>query len=413
MSADLHERLADHIFIAQALLAPAIGGLWMGTGLHFVTLFPSLAPLVRMQEHMLVDVFKWLALLSVAVIGFSAASYTMYKGYDEDVSGSDTDLDCVELARRKHESIFYNMWHLSRIALGGDYEKDFDCQQRGWLDPDSVANLGVSLEDRHATGRHLLTAVNPLILTVWLIWSVVLALNMLIAYSPRDFELNRLSLLPISLPRVTSHLLARRMMSKSFEKVHGMQLLHIRAIFAQSTLAYEERSVAPPPLSLLMLPYKARPALFKAFVKRMTDFCGTFCTVVCPSSTRVPTQDEYAPLSDGYEEDSSGPNSSLAETAEEDSSSKGRRERSSRKKQHERPKHVSSTVLKKDVEELQKKMDDEVQRRLTRIKEEEHVAEEIRSALGKVRSGDDLTGRDAACTSPVLLLFGCVISAPL
>lgn len=129
------------------------------------------------------DVIKWLVLLSVAVIGFSAASYTMYKGYDHSFSDGGADLEyCLELARNKHESFFFNVRHFFRIALGGDVEKDLDCQEQGWLTPNvSVVGLGVSLEDHHATGRYLLTTVNPLITFLWLIWSVVLALNMLIA----------------------------------------------------------------------------------------------------------------------------------------------------------------------------------------------------------------------------------------
>ena len=174
--------LADYMFIAQALLALAIVGLWMGTGLHLLSLMPALAPLVRMQWHMLEDVRDWFVLLCVAVIGFSAASYTMHKSYDESMLQIGTDLDpCLELLQGKHDSIFFNMRHLFRIALGGEVENDFDCQEQGWRNSDSMVGLGGSLDDHHATGRYLLTAVSPLITFVWLIWSVVQALNMLIA----------------------------------------------------------------------------------------------------------------------------------------------------------------------------------------------------------------------------------------
>ena len=144
-----------------------------------------------------------------------------------------------------------------------------------------------------------------------------------------------------------SELLARRMMSKSFEKVYSMQLLHIRAIFAQSTLAYgDQRDPAPPPFSLLTLPHKTFTVLFG----------------LCQCDT-----DGYEAMdrSDGYEKAG---------------------ERQSARRSHGRPEYISFTALKQDVEELQKKMDYEVQRQTSRIKEEEHVAEEIRSALTKVRT---------------------------
>lgn len=111
-----------------------------------------------------------------------------------------------------------------------------------------------------------------------------------------------------------------------------MQLLHIRAIFAQSTLAYYHRDCAPPPFSLLRLPYKTFAVL--------SEMCR------CGRYNSFKQFDERII--------------------------------------HEEPEYIFSTALKQDVEELQKKMDDEVQRRTSRIKEEEHVAEEIRSALGKV-----------------------------
>jgi hypothetical protein len=177
------------MFIAQALTALALVGLWMGTGLHFVSLVPALGPLVRMQEYMVSDVFDWLVLLTVAVLGFSAASFSMHKGYDHSPSGAD-DLDgCLELMRNKHESFFFNLRHLFRIALGGEVEMDFDCQEQGWLATQSVPEGVVDVpDDRYATGRYLLTAVSPLITALWLIWSVVLAMNMLIAYPPRGSE---------------------------------------------------------------------------------------------------------------------------------------------------------------------------------------------------------------------------------
>lgn len=132
------------------------------------------------------------------------------------------------------------------------------------------------------------------------------------------------------------------MMSKSFEKVHAMQLLHIRAIFAQNTLAWDMRPLAPAPLSLLMLPYKMCAAVWSLLGHCQ---CSSYIEQVDDNDRADGMNDPRAP-------------GDL---------------------------HVSRTFLKKDVEQLQRKMDQEVQRLTSRIKEEENVAEEIRSALETVR----------------------------
>ena len=113
--------VSKRVLIVQELFAFSLMGLWFGTGLQVAALLPEIGPLVKMGQTMVRDVLFWLVLLSVAVVGFSAASFTLHKSFDHVPStfSHDDELEeCVTLVRNKHESLFFNTRHLFRIALG-------------------------------------------------------------------------------------------------------------------------------------------------------------------------------------------------------------------------------------------------------------------------------------------------------
>eukprot|EP00966_Prymnesium_polylepis_P289104 6677654-Prymnesium_polylepis.1 len=155
----------DRVLSAQALLALALMGLWTAHGMHIIALMPALGPLVRMTEYMVRDVFRWLLLLCVVLVAFSAATFTIHKGFEHPTltaDRGDAD-DCLVLARSKHDSLLFNARHLFRIAIGGEVERDFDCQEQGFdAIPIELDNGdGSSSSSRYATGEHLLQLVSP------------------------------------------------------------------------------------------------------------------------------------------------------------------------------------------------------------------------------------------------------------
>ena len=177
---------------------------------------------VRMSGFMIVDAFEWFVLLGIVALAFSSANFCVHRLLEIDqsiVSGTSMRSaqveDCLVFARYQHESFLYNLRHLLRIALGGEVEMDFDCQEQ-WL-----------LQGEAGTRNQvLLTHVSPVIMMLWIVVSVVLALNMLIA-----------------------------MMNKSFDKVYLRDDLFMGRAFTQQVLSWDMKPPAPPPLSVLLLPY--------------------------------------------------------------------------------------------------------------------------------------------------------------
>ena len=164
------------------------------------------APMVRMTEYMAKDVLKWLMLLVILVASFAAATFKVYLGLDF----PNTD-DCREFEDSVKQNVLYTALHLFEIAIGVSADDDFKCTPLSSIDFEMNA----------------LAIASRVLNIMWLIVSIALAMNMLIA-----------------------------MMAKSFDNVWTKHLTHVRMVFAQSTLAWQSQAPTPPPISMLSVPYQ-------------------------------------------------------------------------------------------------------------------------------------------------------------
>ena len=65
--------------LVRALLGVGLILMFIGQGLRIFCLSPSLGPLVLMFFRMVSDVLRWCQLVSVVLVGFGAAFYTLFK----------------------------------------------------------------------------------------------------------------------------------------------------------------------------------------------------------------------------------------------------------------------------------------------------------------------------------------------
>lgn len=199
----------------EGLLAIAVALLWMSGGLGLIRLVSSLGPLVLMLFKMLGDVSQWLMLVVVILFGFAASLYVVFKGaaaegvversraLKEGVprgGGGEAD-ECDQYTFEIGANLGHDMIVLYQSLMGGDTELFCLEQSEHW-------------------------AVATSLMSVYLMLAVVLLMNMLIAQ-----------------------------MSKTFDNVWEAQALEYQFISAQLVLQWAALPPAPPPLSLLGLPY--------------------------------------------------------------------------------------------------------------------------------------------------------------
>ena len=183
-----------HTELTRGLLGFGLISMYLAQGLRVFSLSPSLGPLVLMFFRMIQDVLRWLLLLSVVLVGFSAAFHTVFKG---------SDSNCVFGDGVRGDATFgKDVLSLFELVLG--------------VSPDTACLRGT---------EHWIVA--PLMLYLFLLLAVVLLLNMLIA-----------------------------MMAKSFDNIYEAQALSWQLMFAQLVLTWEAQPGEPPPFTLLRLPFE-------------------------------------------------------------------------------------------------------------------------------------------------------------
>ena len=223
----------------EGLLAMAVALLWMSGGLGLIRLVSSLGPLVLMLFKMLWDVSQWLMLVVVVLFGFAASLYVVFKGAAaegvlrrataralKDVSrggggggGEDVD-ECDQYTYEIGANLGHDMIVLYQSLMGGDTE--LFCLERS---------------------EHWAVATS--LMSIYLMLAVVLLMNMLIAQ-----------------------------MSKTFDNVWEAQALEYQFISAQLVLQWAALPPAPPPLSLLGLPYALVTSLRNLCLRRERSRSG-------------------------------------------------------------------------------------------------------------------------------------------
>ncbi|KAL1527432.1 hypothetical protein AB1Y20_016098 [Prymnesium parvum] len=214
--------------------------LWLAVVLRGLSLTTSLGPLVLMFMYMVADAAKWLTLMIAVIIAFAAGflslfNHLVHRRLPDDGSGIweegrlleqhgidhiDDDDECGDTAALLGSSIWSNMRALMLIGLeAGDEKLSVQCL---------------------AKSEH--PFAGQMLLTIYLLTAVVVLLNMLIA-----------------------------MMAKSFEKVWEAQAQNYQYIFAMTVVEWEALPTAPPPLSLLNLPYKLLTLLARSCSSRSED----------------------------------------------------------------------------------------------------------------------------------------------
>ena len=157
-TADASEELEAAQATGRSLLSYSLAVMWTGVGLRVCEMVPSLSAMVRMMEKILLDVGRWMALLIVVLIGFSAATYSHQQGL---VVPAEDDTDCAQLVRDGQASILFTIGHLFRIAIGASSDLQFECSTKeAAYGPDALF-------------------VAPTLAMLWLVVSMVLMMNLL------------------------------------------------------------------------------------------------------------------------------------------------------------------------------------------------------------------------------------------
>ena len=226
----------------ESITSIAVLLMWLRQ-LRLLIVFPSMAPLVRMLVNMLQDVLRCLLLLAVVLVAFSAALTALFAQHRQQwrdqavsiagslhiqASASDDDASlCARQVETLFAQPFRGFWLLFEGGITGDGY--FEC---------------VRASDHPLFGR--------LLLDIYMIISVVLLLNMIVAMMGKTFD----------------------SVWQELEAVSKFQF--VRAVHSWSGL-----SDAPPPLNLLSLPYRL---LLGVYVRLFACWC--FCRVCCRHDTR-------------------------------------------------------------------------------------------------------------------------------
>ena len=212
----------------QAMLAVGVLLMWSAHGLRLLSLHVDVGPLVLMFFKMVGDVSRWLALVSVSLLSFAAAFFTLFKGLR--LSRHD-DAECADAMEEAGAGLHHAAMMLLEQLLGAD-------PQLSCFEASSFSLTATSL------------------LGVYLTLTVVLLLNMLIA-----------------------------MMSKSFDTVWEAQTLNYTLQYGRAVLSWTVMPLAPPPLLLLGALYQLlKTVLCTPFLLLQRLWCGVRHT---PRFTRI------------------------------------------------------------------------------------------------------------------------------
>ena len=195
--------------LPRAMIGASLVAMLLATLLRIASLTESLGALVRMTEYMVRDVLKWLLLMLLFVISFATGMYQVLRGLDI-YDDYDSQSGCREFVQGLQNSWTSNVLHVFEIAIGASSDDDFHCMRS------NVEQVDINA----------LQTMGRVLTIIWMITSIALAMNMLIA-----------------------------MMSKSFDLVWTKHLAHVWMVFACSALVWHFQPPAPSPLSLLSLPY--------------------------------------------------------------------------------------------------------------------------------------------------------------
>jgi len=149
------------------------------------------------QTMVKVDLVNWLILTTAGVvIPFAAGLYRIF--YEAEMS---LDGECADMAEAL--SGWSNVWVLTKVLVGGGGEAYVDCFEGT---KNSIAA--------------------PMLFELYLLFTVVLLLNLLIA-----------------------------LFAKTFDIIFEQQSINYQYLFARNTMNAEQRSMVPAPLNLLSMPY--------------------------------------------------------------------------------------------------------------------------------------------------------------
>jgi len=182
-----------------SVLACSVALLLTAQGLRLLQSSSELGPLVLMGVTMVKeDLVNWLMLTFIGVIvPFAASLYRIFGGTTE----TSLDGECAEMDATLAD--WRNVWVLTKVLVGGGGDTYVDCLE--------------------ATQNSVAASI---IFELYLLFTVVLLLNLLIA-----------------------------LFSKTFDIIYEKQSMNYQFIFARNVMNAAERSMVPAPLNLLTLPH--------------------------------------------------------------------------------------------------------------------------------------------------------------
>ena len=244
----------------QSEVAFGVVLMWIAVVLRLLSLTTTFGPLVLMFIKMIADAAKWLALMMAVILAFAAGFYSLFRAAPSSpptLERGSFDLAGVD-DRGAWEAAFgktHRRLARSSAEAADDFAFDGCADVEAMLGSSMLRNMRllllVALEagDENLSIDCLSETSRPvaatLLFTIYLLASVVLLLNMLIA-----------------------------MMAKTFDKVWEAQAQNYQYIFSLTVVEWEEKPVAPTPLTLLEVPYRLlrycfRPCCSKSAWQRL------------------------------------------------------------------------------------------------------------------------------------------------